>query len=252
MGCVAGRPAYVEKSGEGFILTTQAEDAAYWRSYFDLDCDYESIFQAFGQDPFVRRAYLKYGGLRVLRQPIFETICTFIISANNNEKRIRSIVERLSNTLGERKGLLDDEIFAFPAPEAIVAAGEDFLRTLGLGYRAPYLFAAAQAVMRGECAMSALPEMGYESAMNELLKLKGIGEKVADCILLFSCGYQNAFPVDTWVKKVMKGLYQMEGSAAKIRRAGMLHFGGHAGIVQQVLFHGARNGLFPELAAPAS
>lgn len=242
IGCVNGNAAFIERAGDAYAIHSSESDA-YWHNYFDMDRDYDAIAKRYAFDAHVQAAFHAFDGLRVLRQPVWETLCAFIISTNNNVKRISGIMQRLSLELGQEQRALSHAVHAFPPPEAIARAGEARLRALGLGYRAPFLLEAARKVESGY-ELAALCTIGYEDALNALLSFKGVGEKVADCVLLFACGYPEAFPIDVWMRRVMTALYQCGGSDRALKAEGMRMFGADAGVVQQVLFHGARSGLF--------
>lgn len=249
IGCIENRPALVRRAACGTeIITAGDGDEGYWARYFDAGRQYHEIAARYAHDPHVQAAFNAYGGLRLLRQPHWETLCAFIISANNNVKRITGIISRLSEALGEGHTLHGHRVYAFPTPEKIVAAGEPLLTHTGLGYRAPYIYDAARRAAEGFDfgAIAALP---YGEARQALLSFKGVGPKVADCILLFAFGHTDAFPVDVWVRRVMQRLYHVSGGDDQIRLAGKALFGEDAGIVQQALFHGARMGLYDALLA---
>ena len=245
LGCVDGNAALLQAQSRTLLWDGPA-DTAYWARYFDINRDYAAVAARFSNDAYIEKAFACYGGMRILNQPVWETLCGFIISANNNIKRICGIASGLREGLGSARSIGAYTVYDFPNAQTIIRAGEDSLRQYGLGYRAPYLYATAKQVEEG-FDLAALPSMGYGRALKELTSLMGVGEKVADCILLFSCGYSRAFPVDVWVKRVMRVLYGTEGTNAQIKAQGYRLFGEDAGIVQQVLFHGARMGLFPEL-----
>lgn len=245
LACIEQAAAYLESESRT-LFWEGAADAAYWTRYFDMARDYQKVFLPFKDDPFIQKAYAQYSGMRILNQPVWETLCAFIISANNNIKRITTIMTRIREQLGTTLSMQGHAVFTFPDAAAIIRAGEHSLRELGLGYRAAYLYETARRVENG-FDTAALPRMGYEDALKALAGLPGVGEKVADCVLLFSCGYSRAFPVDVWVKRVMRALYGASGSNAAIKAKGLACFGEDAGIVQQILFHGARMGLFPAL-----
>lgn len=245
IACIARNAAYID-AASGMLYWAGDADDAYWKCYFDLERDYAAVFAPFHADAYIQQAYARYGGMRILNQPVFETLCAFIISANNNIKRITTIMARIRERLGEPVLLNGHTLYTFPDANAVADAGEALLKELGLGYRAAYLLETAQRVQNG-FDIAALPHIGYEEALKALISLPGVGEKVADCVLLFSCGYTRAFPVDIWVKRVMRVLYGASGSNPAIKARGYVLFGADAGIVQQVLFHGARMGLFPTL-----
>lgn len=207
------------------------------RRYLDLDRDYDAIAREYEEFPAAQKAFAACPGLRVLNQPPWETLFSFILSANNNVVRIRSLVYAISRAYGAEA----DGLYGIPGPEAIAAASEDELRALGAGYRAPYLVETARAVCEG-FALDALQDMPYEEAHARLTSLKGVGDKVADCVLLFGCGHAEAFPVDVWVARLLHNWFGVHGSRRHLGQWARERFGAHAGILQQYLFHAARTG----------
>ena len=207
------------------------------RRYLDLDRDYSAIAGEYADIPFAREAFAACPGLRVLDQPPWEALFSFILSANNNVLRIRSLVYALSRAYGPEA----DGLYGIPGPEALAGATEEALRALGVGYRAPYLIETARAVCEG-FPLNELRDMPYEEAHARLTTLKGVGDKVADCVLLFGCGHAEAFPVDTWVAKLLHAWFGMHGSRRHLARMARERFGAHGGILQQFLFHAARTG----------
>ncbi len=227
--------ATIARTAEGIRIDPCDEAAfeGFWRRYLDLDCDYSACEAALACDEVLAPMVRRCGGLRLLNQPVWECLVSFLISSNNNVKRIEGIVERLCMRYGQDMG----GYHAFPAPQAILAAGEDALRACGLGYRAAFVWRTAQRVCEG-FPLDPLPEMGFEQAKQLLLTLHGVGEKVADCVLLFSCGYREAFPVDVWVHRAVTAAFTDTGSSPKELRAfARRRFGALAGLAQQVLFH---------------
>lgn len=235
--CVtAGRHVTLIAEANGFRLSNAAsEDIPFWRNYFDLDRDYQAIARACEPYPLAREAVERLPGLRVLNQPAWETLLTFILSANNNVTRIRRLVESLKSVFGTE----DD----FPTPERLSQISEEQLRAIGCGYRAPYLIQTA-AMVRDGFPLESLKDEGYESAHKRLLELPGVGDKVADCVQLFGMGQSEAFPVDVWVERLMKKWFAPDArNKREMRAAAHEMFGENAGIVQQYLFHCARLGL---------
>lgn len=226
---------------------TERDFEGFWRNYLDLDADYSLLIKA--DDENLTEAKSKYKGLKVLRQEPFETLISFIISANNNIGRIKGIIERICAKYGERIELDGGSFYAFPSPEALAKSTPDELRELGCGYRAPYITETAQAIAGG-FGLAALKAMDYKDAKRKLTQLKGVGPKVADCVLLFSLGHFNAFPKDVWVKRVMHDLYGVSGSDNDVQQFAESKFGRYAGIAQQYLFHAARNGELSKLKKP--
>lgn len=236
---VAGRHRARIAAVDGGITVTPCDEAFYegfWRHYLDLDGDYAAWEQELACDDVLAPMAACCGGLRLLNQPIWECLISFLLSSNNNVKRISGIVERLCTAYGEDMG----GYFAFPTADALCAAGEAGVAGVaacGAGYRAAYVVRTAQAVAGG-FDLGSLPLMGYEAAKNELMQLHGVGEKVADCVLLFSCGYREAFPVDVWVQRAMGIHFSDAGTTAKaIRSFAHGRFGKLAGLAQQIMFH---------------
>ncbi len=233
---IDGRKVSLTQREDGFMLRgIDEEDIPFWWNYFDLDRDYDAVIESCSGSPTAQRAMQLLPGLRVLNQPPWETLLTFILSANNNVSRIRQLVEKLISSFGEDG--------AFPTPKKLASVGEEELRAIGCGYRAPYLIKTAQMV-EGGFPLNALRHYSYEDAHKKLLTLSGVGDKVADCVQLFSLGHSEAFPVDVWVERLMKQWFPSgeSGKRAIVKQAHRL-FGINAGIVQQSLFHCARLGL---------
>ena len=230
-GNVAGRAVRAEtREGALCLFGAEEADAPFWRAYFDLSTDYEALLAPV-LDERLRCARAACQGLRLLNQPFFETLCSFILSANNNMRRITAIVERLcALTEPDENGL-----HPFPTSQEILRAGRAFVDGIGAGYRAPYLFAAAERVQAGFDgeALRALP---YEEAARALRAFPGVGEKVADCVLLFACGKRDVFPVDTWMEKALTQWYGFTGTRSRLKAQAAAHFGPAAGLAQQLLF----------------
>ena len=212
-----------------FLDITEEEFNGKFVRYFDLDRNYGEIIKGYSGDENITRAAKCGSGIRIFRQDAFETIISFIISANNNIPRIKKIIEALCKLLGERVG----DSYSFPTPESIVSAGIEGLAPIKAGFRTKYIVDAAQKVASGEISLEYIQNCGYIEALNELKKIKGVGDKVANCVLLFGFGYLNAFPVDVWVKRVINKYYG-EGFDPDV-------FGEYAGVAQQYLFYYERN-----------
>ncbi len=230
-GIAFGRVLGIEqKGGELLLDNTDREDfEKYWREYFDLDRDYASICKSFSADKSLKTAVEEYYGIRILRQEPWETLCSFIISQNNNIPRIEGIILRLCESLGEPLG---DGNFAFPTPEAILNGGFEGLVSARAGFRTKYILNAAQKISSGEVVLENLSNLPLEDARAELMKIKGVGPKVAECVLLYGLGRLDAFPVDVWVKRVMSEMYP-EGLPPCTK--------GFEGVAQQYLFHWRRH-----------
>lgn len=219
-----------EKDGEVTLFNVDEEEfQSVWKNYFDLDRDYESIKAAYSEDESLKKAVDFCGGIHILNQEPWEALCSFIISQNNNIPRIKGIVARLCALLGDR---LDGDDYAFPFPERIVEAGVDGLAPIRSGFRAKYIYDAALRVQNGEIDFEKIKALPLADAAEELKKIKGVGDKVAACALLYGLGRADAFPVDVWVKRILEELYPA-GLPGCTR--------GTAGIAQQYLFHWRRN-----------
>lgn len=234
-GVAFGRRVSVSLDGDRFFIRgASAEDfEKYWRGYFDLDLDYGSIRKSVAAlHPVLSEAARYAPGIRILRQEPWEALCTFIISQNNNIKRIKGIVDRLCESFGEDIG----GGFAFPNAEALARLSPDDLAPLRAGFRNRYIIDAAQKVASGEVDLEACRTLEYEQARRELMKITGVGVKVADCTLLFGLHRIEAFPVDVWMKRALKTLFPGMTPA---------DFGEYAGIAQQYIFHYSR--MHPEV-----
>ncbi len=210
--------------------------------YFDLDRDLTPVYKILQEDPRLAKCYDVFKGLRLIRQDPWEALACFILSSNNNVKRIQGIWRNLSKNLGER---VTDGDFSFPQARQIAGVHERTLRELGLGYRAPFLLHTACFVAANPSYLEAVHEAPYEGAKSRVLAFPGIGEKVADCVLLYGFQKYEAFPVDVWILRAMRKLYfrSRKVSEGKIHAFAQKRWGAHAGYVQQYLFHGARTGI---------
>lgn len=219
------------------ISLEEEKDLAFWENYFHLDYDYGEavkILQKSGDD-FLKKS-LDFGrGLRILRQDAFETLISFIISQNKNIPAIKSSIEKLCSRFGEKRCWEQEDIiyFAFPTPEMLADLPLDSLRAAGLGYRDEYVKNAAQAVANGRVDLEALKQLDTSDLMKELMNIKGVGRKVASCVALFGFGKMDAVPVDVWIDRVNKEVYNGNFDWEK--------HGEIAGLVQQYFFYYMRN-----------
>lgn len=214
--------------GIAFIGTNQDDFNKIWVPYFDLERDYNSVCEQFRQDENLKKAVDECNGIRILRQEPWEAICSFIISANNNIPRIKGIIDRLCRLLGEHIGGDD---YSFPSAERVAEAGLEAIAPIRAGFRAKYIIDAAEKVAGGEIDFEKIYSSGLEEGRDELIKIKGVGEKVAQCALLYGFGKVDAFPIDVWVKRIMSEMYP-DGLPECTN--------GVRGIAQQYLFHWRR------------
>ena len=242
-GVVDGRILKIRQVGSTLYVESSAtEDEAvfvpFLQRYLDVDRDVPKILAKVDNDAYMHRAIEKLWGMRILNQEVWETVVSFILSQNNNIARIRGIIRRLSERFGKQLTLADYIAYSFPTPDALAAATEDELRSCGTGYRAGYLRDTAQAVVSGELSLTAVKQMSYLAAKAELMRRRGIGEKVADCICLFSLGHLTALPIDVWIKRIFETLYLRRGATQhEIRAFAHSYFGDYVGYAQQYLFH---------------
>jgi N-glycosylase/DNA lyase len=227
-GVVSGRAADIIQQGNTISVIGDS-DEGFWRRYLDLDRDYDTVCRKLKKDKWLNKAITEYGGIRILRQDTWEALCSFIISQNNNIPRIKGIIERLCVSFGDDLGNGD---FSFPSANRLSECTVDDLAPLRAGFRAKYIIDAAQKVASGEVDLPSLSTEDMDYCRNELMKIKGVGAKVAECTLLYGCGRVEAFPVDVWVKRIMAELYP-EGLPECTE--------GVEGIAQQFLFHWRRN-----------
>ena len=221
----------------------EATAAAMLRDYFRLDDDIDSIYSDINRDGRVAAMVSRYPGLRVLRTEPWECLVAFICSANNNIARIHQLMERMSDEFGSPLTLNGQTRHTFPTPADLAEAGEGELRRLGLGFRAPYVYGASQAVLEGKLDLAALVQMPYLEAKAALMEIKGIGSKIADCIAVFSLDKLEAFPIDVWIRRALAEWYFPDQKTPPDRvllEWAQEHFGRYGGYAQQYLFHGQR------------
>ncbi len=217
--------------------------------YFDLNRDYEEIKRNLSKVDMYLKESISYGqGIRILNQDLWETIISFIISANNNIPRIKGIIERLSKAYGNKIEWRGKEYYTFPTIEQLSKADIKDLRALGLGFRDKYIYQTIKQIVSGQIDLQALhEESDTQKIRKALLSLSGVGPKVADCILLFSTLKRfDVFPIDVWVRRVMNDLYIQDDnenkvSKRKIEALAKQKYGNLEGIAQQYLFYWKRD-----------
>ena len=242
-GVVEGRILKISQEGITLCVESSADEdetdfVSYLRHYLDIGRDVPKILAEVNNDAYMHRAIEKLWGMRILNQELWETVASFILSQNNNVPRIRGIIHRLSERFGEHLTLAGYVDYSFPSPDALATATNDELLACGTGYRASYLRDAAQAVVSGKLSLTAMKQMSYPEAKQELMRQNGIGEKVADCICLFSLGHLAALPIDVWIKRIFETLYLYRGATHReIREFAHSYFKDGVGYAQQYLFH---------------
>ena len=235
VGVAMNRAARVRRAGGSVFISGTAEDfEGVWRRYFDLDRDYADIRQRLCVDDFMLRATAFGAGIRILRQDKWEALCSFIISQNNNIPRIKKIVDSLCRRFGDLIEFDGGAFYSFPAAERLAGLDAGALDGIRCGYRAEYIARAASDVAQGRIDLEALAGSSPGEARAALKKLHGVGDKVADCAVLFGLHMLDAFPMDVWMKRVIAEQY---GPAFDPKI-----FTPYAGIAQQYMFYYARSG----------
>lgn len=215
-----------------------------WKDYLDIETDYEHIIKQISKDDRHMQKAIEYGsGIRILRQNTWEMIISFIISQNKAIPQIQQCISNLCQSFGERVIDKDGEVYyAFPTVEELSRATEEEIRACKVGFRAPYIMDACQKVMDNTVVLEALPAMSTQEAKENLMKIKGIGEKVAHCVLLFGLNKTDTFPTDVWIKRIMEDVYFAgnEINHKDIIAFASKQYGNYAGYAQQYLFYYGR------------
>ena len=244
------------------------DDWNFLREFLQTETDLSAILKTFPDDEPMRAAVASCRGLRLLRQEPWECLASFILSSTKQIVQIRQIVALLCERFGERlappppvgravpcppppangrrlvhhdgaHGVMRPANFSFPSPQRIATCSEADLRACKMGFRAPGLLNAARQIAGGQLDLEKIRALDYAAARAELMKLHGVGGKIADCVLLFGYGFDAAFPVDVWIERALQELYfpRRRASDKRLHRFAATHFGPHAGYAQQYLFH---------------
>ena len=249
-GVIKNNVLNVKKVNNQIIFQGKCEDniLKLVEEYFDLNRDYEKIKEELSQIDNNMKTSIEYGkGIRILNQDLWETIISFIISANNNIPRIKGIIEKLSQKYGKEIIFKEEKYYTFPTPEELKDVTIEEYRKLGLGFRDIRLYETTKMILEKEINLEELKKNpNTKEVREELLKLSGVGPKVADCILLFSDLKRfEVFPIDVWVRRVMNDLYiknkdENKVSKKQIEKIAKEKFGDLAGLAQQYLFYWRR------------
>ncbi len=212
------------------------------RDYFRLEDDLAEVYRGINLDPRMEGLTQGYAGLRVLRQEPWECLAAYICSANSNIVRIGANMDSMAEAFGEPLTLHGRTLYTFPPAHRVAAAGEQALRDLGLGFRAKYLAKAAVEVAEGTLDLEELRIASYSDAKARLIQAPGIGDKIADCVLLFSLDKGEAFPIDRWIRRAVEVWYLKgeKASYSEVSSWAQGYFGQYAGYANQYLFHGGR------------
>jgi len=277
-GVVGKNFARLTQTDGGILAETSTgiDDLDWLRDFLQTGTDLDAVLKTFPDDEPMRAAVASCRGLRLLRQDPWECLASFILSSTKQIVQIRQIVSLLCERFGEPVGdfglrwqsaaatalspaMKSSESgvalrlppqskivrHSFPSPEKIASLTEAELRACKMGFRAPNLLAAARQIADGKFDLEKIRRLDYAEARAELMKLRGVGGKIADCVLLFAYGFDSAFPVDVWIERALQQLYfpRRRASEQRLRRFAATHFGPHAGYAQQYLFHYMRTKL---------
>jgi len=236
------------------FLESVGVEETFIERYFSLDHDLQCIGREVGKDAHVRAALKEFWGLRIIRQPLWECLVSFMCATYKSIAAIRQMLFKLSGKFGEKIVFEDCDFHAFPMAERLAKASVRELESCGLGYRAKYVLETSKLVCAGDFDLDELLGMGYLEAKELLLELPGVGAKVADCVLLFSLGKLEAFPVDVWVKRIVLKYYSehflvdfvekllrrkgfSDADYERLNGFGREYFGAYAGYAQEYLYH---------------
>ena len=242
-GVVGRRWVRLQPMAAGLRAET-AEPVADWQwltEYLQSGVDLDAVIKAFPDDPPLQQAVAACRGLRLLRQEPWECLVSFMLSATKQIVQIRQIIGLLCERHGTALAVPDGEApaFAFPTPGQMAGLDEAQLRACKMGFRAPNVLAAARRMVEGALDLERWRTLPAAAARAELMQLRGVGGKIADCVLLFAGGHHAAFPVDVWIKKALQELYfpRRRASEKRLQLFAATHFGPQGGYAQQYLFH---------------
>ena len=250
---VAGDKVFkVCQAGDQFEYTNV--DQKFIENYFGLDEDLGKIVESINRDPHIGKAVKEYWGLRLIRQDPWECLISYICATYKSIAAIKHMLNNIAQKFGEKILFDGREFYTFPTCQKLATATEKNLASCGLGYRAKYVFATVKSIHKSNFDFENLKKQPYEKARAALMKFPGVGAKVADCVMLFSLGKTEAFPVDVWVKRVILNHYGEKlhtelaqklltrdslssGDYEKLNAFGRKYFGQYAGYAQEYLYH---------------
>lgn len=250
LGLIGDQPVRMSQPRADTVLVHEGE-AARVAHYLALDHDLKRMQRTLPRDDLhLRRAWKFAPGIRILRQPKWECLATFITSSLKQVAHIRQISLTLRERFGEPVTALNGtKLWCYPPPEALARAGEAKLRKCGLGYRAKFLHQTAKLIAAGKFDLEAVAELDDDAALEKLCELPGVGPKIAQCTLLFACERLGVFPIDVWIERALRELYFADAKGmvtpGRLREFARDHFGPYRGYAQQWIFHHARtSGVF--------
>jgi len=236
-GIVEGKVIRIRQDARTLIFT--GADHSFINHYFHLDADLPAILAHIDRDEIIGSAIRRCEGLRIIRQPAWECLASYICATYANIPGIKKRIFLLSKRFGDSLVPGEEKYYSFPTPETLARSAPCDVKSCSLGYRAPYLCETAVQIARDPGWEETMRSLSYTDARKELLKLKGVGKKVADCVLLFAFQNYDAFPVDVWIERIMKYCYQGEENLKnydQIAGSGRRMFGQYAGYAQEYLF----------------
>lgn len=242
-GVIGGRWVQLTAVPGGISARTcrPVTDWGWLKEYLQTEVDLAQVLRTFPDDAPMRAAMAACPGLRLLRQEPWECLASFMLSATKQIVQIRQIIALLSERFGTPLAVPADAppAFGFPCPAQMAALTEAELRACKMGFRAPNVLAAARRITTGEFELETVRRLPHAEARAELMRLRGVGGKIADCVLLFAYGFNGAFPVDVWIKKALQELYfpRRRASEKRLQNFAATHFGPQGGYAQQYLFH---------------
>ena len=247
VGIIGSHWVRLTSTGSSLVAETTepVPDWTWLAGWLQLDLQLEKVLKTFPPDPPLQAAVEACRGLRLLSQDPWECLASFILSSTKQILQIQQIISELCRRYGTPVSVPAGEApaYAFPTAERLAGLSEAELRGCKMGFRAPFLSSAAHSVACGRLDLAALRHLPLANARAELMELKGVGRKIADCVLLFAFGHQEAFPVDVWIMKVLRHFYfpRRKVTLRQLHEFAGSHFGPHAGYAQQYLFHYARS-----------
>ena len=245
VGIIGKHQVRLTQTPAGIHATTAApvENWGWLHEFLQTEINLAAVLKTFPDDEPMRAAVAACPGLRLLKQDPWECLASFILSSTKQIVQISQIIALLCERFGEPS--LGAGPACFPTPQRLAACTEAELRACKMGFRAPSLLAAAREITEGRFDLERIRHLPYAEARAELMKLRGVGGKIADCVLLFAYGFDSAFPVDVWIERALQQLYfpRRRASEQRLHRFAATHFGPHAGYAQQYLFHYIRTKL---------
>lgn len=235
--------AYCYNQNDVAVIECDDNDESFFTNYFDLEKDYADVYRSaisYGSEVLTLSANLGKG-IRILNQSPYETLVSFMVSQNNNIPRIKGSIEKLCFSLGEERIFNGEKYYTFPSAEALEKADVDFYKSIGLGYRAEYVYTLSKKLRSGY-NLDELKNLSTDMLKKELLKIYGVGPKVADCVSFFGYNKTDSFPVDTWIEKVYRENFNGTlTSREKIANYFVGLFKDYSGYFQQYLFYYKRS-----------